>query len=109
MRHTLDLENETLCNSCEVREEIRNPKGKKKMATIDILIKCPAETYAEIEEMCMNQGTNATKYFLGLHASNSPQLKEEVIFDNRTLREKHDQIEAEAQKDKPNFNKSKKK
>jgi hypothetical protein len=50
-----------------VREQQRNPKGEKKMQTIDILIKVPQAEYVDIEEYCINNGIDVTKYFLSLH------------------------------------------
>lgn len=55
-----------LCNSCEVRENIRNPK-EKKMETVDILVKCPTDTYRDIEEKCINLGTNPSDYLMTLY------------------------------------------
>jgi len=65
---------------------------EEKKDTIDILIKCPKQDYAEIEEICINTGVDVTKYFMNLHSNNGPKVKEEIIFDNRTLKEKHSEI-----------------
>jgi hypothetical protein len=70
MRHNLDVENEKLCNNCLVREEIRNPKKEKIMETVGILIQCPKQTQIDIEELCINQGIDFSKYFLNLHEAN---------------------------------------
>ncbi len=64
MRHTIDPEAPKLCNNCDIREQHRNPKKEKQMETIDILIKCPKDEYAKIEEYCINKGMNITQYFL---------------------------------------------
>lgn len=68
MRPTLDPEAPKLCNNCLVREEKRNPQGKVKMeTTVGILINCPKDTQIEIEELCINQGIDFSRYFLELH------------------------------------------
>lgn len=67
MRHTTDPEAPRLCNSCDVREQKRNPPRDTKMQNIDILIKVPQEEYVKIEEYCINNGIDSTKYFLQLH------------------------------------------
>lgn len=67
MRTTTDPEAPKLCNNCLFREEQRNPKERDKMKTVEILIKCPQETQIEIEELCINQGINFSRYFLELH------------------------------------------
>lgn len=66
MRPTLDPEAPKLCNGCSIREEKRNPKGNI-METIGILIQCPKQVQIEIEELCINQGIDFTRYFLELH------------------------------------------
>ena len=48
MRRTTEPDVVRLCNSCEVRENQRNPKGENKMQTIDILIKVPQKEYIDI-------------------------------------------------------------
>lgn len=67
MRHTLDPEAPKLCNNCIVKENLRNPKKEKPMQTVDVLIKCPPQVQAEIEEHCITVGIDFTKYFLNLH------------------------------------------
>lgn len=67
MRHNNEPEALRLCNSCDVREQKRNPPGEKKMDTIDILVKCPKNVYTEIEEICINSGTNPSDYLINLH------------------------------------------
>ena len=67
MRHTLDIEAPRLCNNCSVREEKRNPTQTETMTTVDILIKCPRQDQIDIEEICINQGINFSRYFLELH------------------------------------------
>ena len=37
------------------------------MDTIGILIQCPKDEHIVIEELCINQGIDLTKYFLKLH------------------------------------------
>lgn len=37
------------------------------MDIIEILIKCPRDIQIEIEEYCINQGVDFSKYFLKLH------------------------------------------
>jgi hypothetical protein len=66
MRQTRDPDGPRLCNSCEVRENLRNPKGKK-METIGILIQCPKDEHIVIEELCINRGIDLTRYFMELH------------------------------------------
>lgn len=68
MRPTPDPEAPKLCNNCLVREEKRNPTKKESMEqTIDIKITCPIAIHNEIEEYCINNGINLSKYFLSLH------------------------------------------
>lgn len=67
MRPTLDPEAPRLCNNCTIREEKRNPKQVNTMETVDILITCPRQVQINIEEYCINQGIDFSKYFLGLH------------------------------------------
>ncbi len=70
MRHNLDPNTPRLCNSCEVRENQRNPKGNNKMDTVDILIKFPRDEQIEVEEFCINHGIDYSHYFLELHQVN---------------------------------------
>jgi hypothetical protein len=81
MRPTLDPEAPRLCNNCMVREEKRNPTKKENMdTTVEILIKCPRETQIEIEEYCINQGIDFTKYFLQLHqASKNVSINDATV------------------------------
>ncbi len=104
MRQTLDPEAPKLCNNCAVREEKRSPTKKETMETIDILIKCPANIQHEIEEYCVTNGMNFTKYFLDLHA-NSKRNKEEHEEKGGKWKEEDEIKEAP----KPTFQKSKKK
>lgn len=67
MRTNPDPDAPKLCNNCIVREELRNPKKGEKMDTVEILIKCPKEVHAQIEEYCMARGKDYSKYFLNLH------------------------------------------
>jgi hypothetical protein len=70
MRPTIDPEAPKLCNNCLIREEKRNPPKKENMEqTIDIKIKCPISVHNYIEEYCLNNGIDLTKYFLSLHES----------------------------------------
>lgn len=67
MRQTRDPEAPKLCNSCVLKEEKRSPTKKESMKTIEIVIKCPVEIQADIEEYCINKGMDFSKYFLSLH------------------------------------------
>lgn len=67
MRPTIDPEAPRLCNNCTVREEKRNQKQVNTVETVDILITCPRQVQINIEEYCINQGIDFSKYFLGLH------------------------------------------
>lgn len=68
MRPLPDPQAPKLCNNCLIREEKKNPQKKEPMEpSIDIKITCPINIHHEIEEHCINQGINLTKYFLGLH------------------------------------------
>ena len=66
MRQTTDPEAPRLCNSCAIREEKRAPTKKDHMQTIDIMIKCPVQIHAKIEEYCICKGISLSQYFLGL-------------------------------------------
>jgi len=48
MRQNFDPNAPRICNSCEIREQNRIPKGQKKMDTIDVLVKCPSHIYKEL-------------------------------------------------------------
>lgn len=74
MRRDLTPDAPRLCNGCEVRENQRNPKGKK-MDTIGILIQCPKDEHIVIEELCINQGIDLTRYFLELHYGSQAAIK----------------------------------
>lgn len=79
MRRNLDPDAPKLCNNCEVREEKRNPKKEDKMtAHVNILIKCPIPEHREIEEHCINEGIDMTKYFMELHYG-MKSCKEEIM------------------------------
>lgn len=67
MRTTPDPEAPKLCNSCLLKEEIRNPNKEKKMDTVNIVIKCPKTVQHAIEEYCINSGIDFTQYFMSLH------------------------------------------
>lgn len=104
MRHDLDPNAPKLCNNCSVREEKRNPKGDKKMENIGVLIQCPKDVYIEIEELCVNNGTNPTRYFLELHYGSQAVIKE-----MKALHYEDVQINPNTFKeDKPTFEMSKK-
>ena len=78
MRQTIDPEAPKLCHNCALREERRSPTKKETMKTIDVVIKLPVGIQAEIEEYCINQGMDFSKYFLSLHhffAENSEACK----------------------------------
>jgi hypothetical protein len=90
MRQTIDPEAARLCPSCKLREEKRSPKKKEVMKTIDIVIKCPPDIHAVIEEWCMNNGMDFTKYFLELHESDS--IRKKI---NKEVKEVHQQVDVE--------------
>lgn len=72
---------ENLCNNCVLKDQIRNPKNKEnKMSEISILIKIPFEKQKKIEEICIEQGIDYSKYFLDLHdAAGDVTLAEELF------------------------------
>ena len=78
MRQTLDPEAPRLCNSCKLREDKRNPQKEDNMTTIDIVITVPREDHIAIEEHCINQGMDLSRYFLELHHG-MKAMKEEMI------------------------------
>lgn len=78
MRQTPDPEAPKLCNSCILREERRVPTKKDMMKTIDIVIKCPVAIQAEIEEYCINNGMDFSKYFLSLHEKIKGKINNEA-------------------------------
>lgn len=77
MRQTIDPRAPRLCNNCALREDSRTNKREDKMTTVDILIKCPRDTHIAIEEMCIAQGIDFSRYFMQLHADNM-QLKHDL-------------------------------
>jgi hypothetical protein len=88
MRRTTEPDAIRLCNSCEVREQQRNPKGEKKMETIDILIKCPNHVYRDIEEYCINKGTNPSDYLLKIYYSEYDRSHQEKDHKEKTKEKK---------------------
>jgi hypothetical protein len=77
MFHNLDKEASKLCNNCVVREDLRTNKKKGNMQkNINILISCPEQDQKEIEEYCMQNGIDYSRYFLELHYSNQIALEE---------------------------------
>jgi len=66
MKSTTENEANNLCNNCFLREELRNKKPEE-ITTIGILIQLPRELQIEIEEICINQGVDFSKYFINLH------------------------------------------
>lgn len=66
MDHGNDPSKLKLCNSCEIKENLRNPK-EKKMDTIAINIQVPSKIHREIEEICINKGIDFSIYFIDLH------------------------------------------
>lgn len=77
MRRTTEPDSIRLCNSCEVRENIRNPQGKK-METVGILIQAPKEVQIEIEEYCIANGKDFNQYFLDLHYASKGMARTET-------------------------------
>ena len=77
MRQSTDLEAPKLCNSCQVRELIINPKSRNQMENVKILIECSQEEQREIEEICIRDGKDFSRYFLELHYGS---LEAERIF-----------------------------
>lgn len=75
MRQTTDPEAPKLCNNCVVREHIRNPTKEKFMQVVDILITCSREEQIEIEEICINEGINFSRYFLQLHYASQESIR----------------------------------
>jgi hypothetical protein len=100
MRATPDDERK-LCNSCLLREEKRTITKEDKMSgTIDILIKCPIEEQRKIEEICMNQGIDFTKYFLDLHRVNTVFERERERLEKSEEPEKIEEISTVSNKQK---------
>ena len=95
MRRTTEPDVVRLCNSCEVRENQRNPKGENKMQTIDILIKVPQKEYIDIEEYCINNGIDSIKYFLSLH--NDFKSKTDAYSEPKYEPKTEDQINSKTQ------------
>lgn len=81
MRTDLNPDALRLCNNCSNKEFSKNQKGIKKVDTITILIECPKEIHAEIEELCISKGLSLSNYFLDLHINSLDSLrqKEEPI------------------------------
>ena len=78
MMHTTDINAPHLCNNCLVKELIRNPKKEDKMSTVDILVKCPQEVYADIEEHCINNAVDISTYLLNLHKEKKTDVLEDI-------------------------------
>lgn len=102
MRTTTDPEAPLLCNNCLVREERRNPKGGKRMEdTVNILIVCPRSIHIEIEEHCISQGIDFSKYFLGLHEVNFVIEREKERL--KEVEEKEGDFEPNISEKKPQY------
>ena len=76
MRPTIDPEAPKLCNNCLIREEKRQIVKEDTMSRVDILIKCSQQDQIEIEEYCINEGIDFSRYFLELHYANQNNIKE---------------------------------
>ena len=80
MRTTTEADGIKLCNNCLVKENLRNPPREAQMEnTVEILIKCSREEQIEIEEICITQSKDFSRYFLELHHAN-------VIFEKEAKR-----------------------
>lgn len=77
MRRNLHPDAQKLCNTCEIKEEKRNPKGDKTVEYVNILIKCPFVVHKEIEEKCISEGIDLSQYFMGLHHKVKTEVSEE--------------------------------
>lgn len=54
-----------LCNNCTLADERRNPKkGENKVESIEILVKCPRDAYAKLEEHCINEGKDLSTFIM---------------------------------------------
>ena len=110
MRQTLDPEAPKLCNNCTVREEKRNPTKVNTMDTVDILITCPKQVQINIEEYCINEGIDFSKYFLGLHYKKvGDEVSEQFLKPETELAKKETAEEHEKFLSKTSQNKGKKK
>lgn len=76
MRTTTDAEAPKLCNNCLLREQQKPRKEAPMENIVDILIKCPRQDQIEIEEICINQGIDFTRYFLELHYGSQAAIQE---------------------------------
>ena len=77
MRPLPDAEAPKLCNNCLVRQQLANPRKEEVMSdTVEILIKCPRQDQIEIEEICINQGIDFSRYFLELHYGSQAAIQE---------------------------------
>lgn len=111
MRHNINSENEKLCNNCIVREEIRNPKKEKIMDMVEILIKCPRKIQINVEEICINQGIDFSRYFLNLHEANISNVwnvKEHIEKGGQWEEEGKEEITSESDSYQKNKKKNKK-
>lgn len=73
------------------------------METIDILVKCPSNVYKDLEEDCINNGTNPSDYLLKLYYAEGARFHAE-----KEHKEKGGKWEDEEEQ-KPVQNKGKKK
>lgn len=66
-----------LCNNCLLRDQRRNnsKKDETKGGTIDIIIKCSPREHAEVEEYCVREGIDFSRYFLEAHFSFQEALR----------------------------------
>lgn len=75
MRLNLSEEASRLCNSCELKENIRKQKEASKMKPdkVKMLIEVDRAMQIEVEEECTNKGISISKYFIDLHTLNKSQ------------------------------------
>lgn len=66
MRPNTHDENFELCNNCRIRHELNNPRNKKNMETVDILIKVDSKIHKNIEEKCLEKNISFSEYFMQL-------------------------------------------
>lgn len=84
MRPLPDADVPKLCNTCLLRDQKTVPRKEENMDTVEILIKCPRKDQIEIEELCVNQGIDFSRYFLELHYGSQAAIEE-----MKTLTENH--------------------
>lgn len=75
MQALLLTEGLRLCNNCNLKNENRTQREKNmEDSIVNILIKCPKEYQARIEEDCVARGIDFSKFFMNLYEDSQKKI-----------------------------------